>query len=258
MFKSLLLLLAISTGVFAQSKHVVAISHRGEHLHHPENTIAAFQAAVDAGADFFELDVRTTSDGELVLMHDSTVDRTTNGKGQIANMTFAEIRKLEAGAKMGDRFRGTRVPSFDEALAFAHGKIGVYIDSKRISAADVTAAVARHDMRDHVVVYGNLKYLAEVHKLSPKMKFMPEAKNAANLKSLLDTLPLKVVAFDAQDFTDQTITLARKARVDIYVDRLGAADNPASWQDAINRGATGIQTDHPAELVEYLKSKGYR
>src|SRR5947209_4506366 len=74
--------IALATGLIGQSRHVVVIAHRGEHLSHPENTIAAFQAAVDAGADFFELDVRTTSDGKFVLMHDSTVDRMTNGHGE--------------------------------------------------------------------------------------------------------------------------------------------------------------------------------
>src|SRR5271170_2091058 len=70
-------------------KKVMVIAHRGEHLKHPENTMPAFQAAIDAGADFFELDVRTTSDGRLVLMHDRTVDRTTNGTGAVREMTFA-------------------------------------------------------------------------------------------------------------------------------------------------------------------------
>ena len=248
----------VSVAMFAQPKKVVVISHRGEHLHHPENTMAAFQGAVDAGADYFELDVRTTSDGKLVLMHDATVDRMTGGKGEIAKMTFEDLRKLEVGENLGPGFAGNHIPTFDEALAFARGKIGVYIDSKQISAADAVAAVKRHDMEDHVVVYGNPNYLKQVGALSPWMRLMPEARNPDVLRGLLDALPLKVAAFDASDFNDPTIAVARAAKIDIYVDRLGAADNPTGWQDAIDRGAAGIQTDHPAELVEYLKSKGMR
>ncbi len=247
-------MLACSAAAFAQ---VAVISHRGEHLHHPENTIPAFQAAVDAGADFFELDVRTTADGKLVLMHDATVDRTTGGKGEVAKMTFEDLRKLNVGVHLGPGFSGTRIPTFEEALAFAHGKIGVYIDSKRISAADAVAAVRRHDMEDRVVVYGNPAFLKQLAELAPAMKVMPEAGNPAALRSLVETLHLRVAAFDADDFNDQTIQVARAAKVDIYVDRLGAADNPAGWRDAVDRGAAGIQTDHPAELVQYLKSKGY-
>src|SRR5882757_8719835 len=87
----------------AQENREVATSHRGEHLHHPENTMAAYRAAVEAGADFIETDVRTTSDGKLVIMHDGSVDRCTNGHGEVANMTFDEIRKLDAGIKFGDQ-----------------------------------------------------------------------------------------------------------------------------------------------------------
>jgi glycerophosphoryl diester phosphodiesterase len=254
--KRSLLILACSAAAFAQSKSIVVIAHRGEHLQHPENTMPAFQGAVDAGADFFELDVRTTSDGKLVLMHDASVDRMTGGKGEVSQMTFEDLRKLDVGVNLGPGFAGTHIPTFDEALAFARGKIGVYIDSKQITAPDAVAAVKRHDMEDHVVVYGNPKYLKEVGMLSPKMKLMPEARNPATLRSLLETLSLKVAAFDANDFNDETIAIARAAKVEIYVDRLGAADNPTGWQDAIDRGAAGIQTDHPAELVRFLKSKG--
>jgi glycerophosphoryl diester phosphodiesterase len=248
--KWLLLTLTCAVGAFAQSKGIVVIAHRGEHLHHPENTIPAFQAAVEAGADFFELDVRTTSDGKLVLMHDSSVDRMTGGRGNVAKMTFNDVRKLNVA--------GERIPTFDEALAFAHGKIGVYIDSKQISAADAVAAVKRNDMEDRVVVYGSPNYLKQVGQLSSKMKLMPEARNPEALRGLIETLQLKIAAFDASDFNDQTIQVAREAKVVIYVDRLGAADNPNGWQDAVDRGAAGIQTDHPAELVAYLRSKGYR
>src|SRR5258708_9235592 len=79
----------------AQDRRIAVIAHRGEHLNHTENTLAAFQAAIDLGADYFELDVRTTKDGKLVLMHDGTVDRTTNGKGEVANLTIDERRALE-------------------------------------------------------------------------------------------------------------------------------------------------------------------
>ena len=87
-------LLAVSSA--AEDKRVVVISHRGEHLRHVENTLSAFQAAIDAGADYFECDVRTTSNGRLVLMHDGTVDRTTNGKGRVSALNFAQIRALDA------------------------------------------------------------------------------------------------------------------------------------------------------------------
>jgi glycerophosphoryl diester phosphodiesterase len=72
-------MLLVSCLALSAADRIVVIAHRGEHRAHPENTLPAFQAAIDAGADFFELDVRTTSDGRLVLMHDARVDRTTKG-----------------------------------------------------------------------------------------------------------------------------------------------------------------------------------
>jgi glycerophosphoryl diester phosphodiesterase len=230
------------------SAQIAVISHRGEHLAHPENTLPAFQSAIDAGADFFELDVRTTSDGRLVLMHDRTVDRTTHSQGSVREMTFDQIRALDAGA-------GAKPPTLEEALTLAHGRIGVYVDCKDIAPADLVAALEKTNMLDHVVIYGGAGFLKSVQALRPSLKVMPEAENAATLEKLLAGMSLRVVAFDAGDFTDAVIQLAKRAGVEIYVDRLGPADNVAHWQDAIDRGANGIQTDHPAQLVEYLRSR---
>lgn len=237
---------------------IVVIAHRGEHRAHPENTLPAFQAAIDAGADFFELDVRTTSDGHLILMHDAKVDRTTNGSGTVRELTFEQIRLLDAGAKFSPQFAGTRVPSFEEALSLAHGKIGVYVDSKDIAPNDVKAALVKTDMSNSVVIYGGAGYLKNVRALNPSLKIMPEAYGFATLDRLLTDLQPRVVAFDAGDFKDDTIALAKRAGVAIYVDRLGAADNAVGWQDAVDRGAAGIQTDRPAELVEYLRARKLR
>ncbi len=235
--------------------HIAVIAHRGEHRAHPENTLPAFQAAIDCGADFFELDVRTTADGRLVLMHDRTVDRTTNGGGAVREMTFDQIRALDAGAKFSPQFAGTRVPSFEEALTLAHGRIGVYVDAKDIAPADLTAALEKAGMLDSVVIYGGAGFLKKVQALSPSLKIMPEAYSAATLEKLLTDLTPRVIAFDAGDFNDATISAAKHAGVAIYVDRLGSADNPAGWRDAIDRGAAGIQTDLPAELIAFLRAR---
>src|SRR5580704_3410080 len=112
-----LLLLILWPGLLgAQDRTVVAISHRGEHLHHPENTIPAFQEAIRLGADFIEVDVRTTADRKLVLSHDNTVNRCTTGTGEVSNMTFAQIERLDAGIKTAPEFAGTRIPTFEEVL----------------------------------------------------------------------------------------------------------------------------------------------
>jgi glycerophosphoryl diester phosphodiesterase len=252
------LLFALSTMTQAQTRQIVVISHRGEHLHHPENTLPAYRAAIDAGADYFEVDVRTTSDGKLVLSHDGSVARRTNGKGDIAKMTFDEVRALDAGIKSGPEFAGTKIPTFDEALDLARGKIGIYVDSKQVSAKDLVTHIQDHGMSEHVVIYAGLGLCQGVQKLNPNLRVMPEAGSFGNAKHLIEVLHPQVLAFDAGDFKPDIIHVVKEANAQIYLDRLGPADNPASWQAAIDAGADGIQTDHPAELVKYLREKGYR
>jgi len=236
------------------SKKIVVISHRGEHLHHPENTMPAFQAAIDAGADYFELDVRTTSDGKFVIMHDSTLDRTTNGTGEVHKHTFDEIRSLDAGAKFSPAFAGTKVPTLDEAFDLAHGKINVYVDTKYADPQQLVDTIVRHDMQDHVVIYGNPFFLYEVHRIRPALKVMPETISPDICKLFVRAMQPQVLAFDANDFKDGVIDCAKQANAQIYVDRLGDADNADAWQKAIDLGANGIQTNLPAELAAYLRA----
>lgn len=238
------------------SKRIKVIAHRGEHLHHPENTMPAFQAAIDAGADYFELDVRTTSDKKFVIMHDKTLDRTTNGAGEVKDHTFDEIRALDAGAKFSQAFAGTKVPTLDEAFDLAHGKINVYVDTKEADAQQLVDTIVRHDMQDHVVIYGNPFFLYEVHKIRPELKIMPEAFSPDVCKLFVHVMQPQVLAFDASDFKDQVIDCAKSANAKMYVDRLGDADNAETWQKAIDLGVAGIQTNLPGELADYLKTHG--
>lgn len=93
-------------------------AHRGNAAYFPENTMASFRSAAELHPDMIETDVHMTRDGELILMHDHTVDRTTNGTGLIREKTLAEIQALDAGSWKGDVFRGERVPTFREFLTF--------------------------------------------------------------------------------------------------------------------------------------------
>lgn len=91
-------------------------AHRGAMKTHPENTIPAFRAAVKAGAQMIEFDVWLTSDNKMVVLHDATVDRTTDGKGKVADLKLAEIRKLDAGSWKSSEFTGIRIPTLKEVL----------------------------------------------------------------------------------------------------------------------------------------------
>lgn len=91
-------------------------AHRGAMATHPENTLPAFQEAIRLGVHMIEFDVQMSKDGYLVIMHDSTVDRTTNGTGEVSQLTFEELRQLDAGIKMGEQFEGTIIPTLTETL----------------------------------------------------------------------------------------------------------------------------------------------
>jgi glycerophosphoryl diester phosphodiesterase len=241
------------------ARRVVAISHRGEHLHHPENTIPAFAEAIRVGADFIEVDVQTTSDGKLVLSHDSTVDRCTNGTGNVRDMTFEQVARLDAGIKSAPEFAGTRVPTFDEVLKMAHGRIGVYVDLKNATAQAIVDAIQKSDMVERVVIYrGSIPLLKEIQAIDPRLKVMPESRNMENVKSAIESLHPKVIAFGASDFFPEIIKISRDSGAAVYVDRMGKTDAPEGWQSAIDDGADGIQTDLPGPLVEYLRSRGYK
>lgn len=239
-----------------QPGKVAIIAHRGEHLQHPENTLPAFHAAIDAGADYIELDVRTTSDGKLVLMHDSMLNRTTDGSGELKKHTFDEIRSLDAGARFSAAFAGTQVPTLDEALELARGRINVYVDTKDADPQQLIDTIVRHDMQDHVVIFGNPFLLYEVRKILPTLRVMPEATNADICAFLIHSMPLQVIAFDERDFKGPVIDVAKQAHVQIFVDRLNEADTPESWQKAIDQGVNGIQTNRLDALAAYLRERG--
>jgi glycerophosphoryl diester phosphodiesterase len=242
----------------AQDRRIIVIAHRGEHLRRPENTLPAFLEAIRAGADFIEVDVRTSSDGKLVLSHDATVDRCTNGVGRVDAMTFAQLRELDAGIVKGSEFAGTRIPSFDEALELARGKIGIYVDIKQAAAQELVSHIESHDMTDHVAMYCSPAMCKQLHDLSPRLKLMPESNSADHSRMLVETLHPAVIAFGAGDFKPDIIAVAKESRAAVYVDVMGETDAPAGWQAAIDAGADGLQTDRPEPLVEYLKAKGYR
>lgn len=100
------------------------VAHRGASAYAPENTLAAFNLALDMGADGIELDVKLTRDGVPIVLHDETVDRTTGAHGPIAGMTLAEVKRLDAGSWFDPRFRGERIPTLAEALRTV-GKRGI-------------------------------------------------------------------------------------------------------------------------------------
>jgi glycerophosphoryl diester phosphodiesterase len=106
------------------------IAHRGFSGNYPENTLIAFQKAVEVGADYVELDVHFSKDKKLVVMHDATLDRTSNGKGEILEKTWAELQQLEAGSWFDAQFSNEKIPALEEAIQLVGGKSKLLIELK--------------------------------------------------------------------------------------------------------------------------------
>lgn len=125
------ILLLLPTMTTAEKTNPISIAHRGASGQAPENTMAAFEKAYEYKADYFEVDVQMTKDGELILMHDTTVDRTTNGTGRVKDFTFEEIQALDAGSWFHESFADEKVPTLGEVLdRYTSSKMGILIELK--------------------------------------------------------------------------------------------------------------------------------
>ncbi|MGC8781706.1 MAG: glycerophosphodiester phosphodiesterase, partial [Anaerolineae bacterium] len=131
----------------SHDRQPLIFAHRGACRVAPENTLPAFLAAMDLGADGVELDVQYSSDGKLMVIHNPSLEATTNGTGRVTAHTFDELRALDAGAHFAAEFAGTPIPTLDEVLELAAGRLLVNIELKALDAAtssigaDVVACV---------------------------------------------------------------------------------------------------------------------
>lgn len=168
----------------AAGKVIEVIGHRGSSHDRPENTLASFRRAIEAGAALAEVDVRTTKDGALVCMHDADVGHTTDGKGPVGGKTLDEVKALDAGSKFGPKFAGERVPTFREALATCKGRIGVLIDLKETGdryAEAVAAEVRAHGEPKRTAV--GVRSLEQVRQFK---KLLPEARQIGLVPTVAD------------------------------------------------------------------------
>jgi len=240
-------------------RRMIVIAHRGAHADAPENTLAALRKAAELGCDYAEMDVRQTKDGELVLMHDSTVDRTTNGSGEISAMTLEEVRRLRVGPKNDKRAEQEMVPTFDEAIAACHGRIKAYVDHKGGDPKAIIETLEKHKMLQDAVIYGQPDRLREFRKLRPSIRIL--CKRPEKREELGRVIAnLKPDMFDGHYLTwsRDHVAAAHRNGVHVWVDALGPPDGPIGYMMAASMGVDAIQTDHPDRLIAWLKQSGRR
>jgi glycerophosphoryl diester phosphodiesterase len=245
----------------ARHKFIV-IAHRGDHILVPENTLAAYENGIKNGVDFVEIDLRTTKDSVLVIMHDVTVDRMTNGKGKISDLTYAELKKLQVIDKTKHTIAIYRIPTFEEVLKTCRNKIYIYLDYKDANVQQTYKMIKQYGMEKQIVVYINTsRQYTEWRKIVPAMPLMlslPEdVKTEAQLDKFLKETPTELLDGDYGDYTTVVLRAAAKAGITAWPDIQGS-DEDKNWNLALGMGFTGLQTDHPAALIGYLKNKGIR
>lgn len=180
----------------------VITAHRGDSIHAPENTLAAFQYAIDLGADCIELDVRQTKDHVLVVIHDADLKRLTGQKTKIAESTYEELASLDIGSHFSSEFAGTTICTLEEALAFCQGRADLNIELKTSDgdeglAQDVVSLVTQYDYTDHCVIASqSLASLKQVKQLDSNLKtiyLMPVAYGNFRNLTYIDGFSIKSV-----------------------------------------------------------------
>jgi glycerophosphoryl diester phosphodiesterase len=223
-------------------QRVLRIGQRGAAGHAPEYTLAAIQKGIALGVDFVEIDVRRTADGALVVLHDETVNRTTNGKGRADRLSLQEIKKFNAG-------NGKNIPTLDEVLKVAAGEAGLMLELKvKGVAQQVVEAVRGAGFRDPVI-YASFLHdeLTHVRTVDPE----------ASLMVLFGRLPQAPVA-RAIEHGPSHVGLRHDTATRRLVDafhRTGllvfvyTADSPGDIQHALSVGVEGVISNFPERIA---------
>jgi glycerophosphoryl diester phosphodiesterase len=238
------------------------VSHRGDHTHAPENTLAAYANAIAAGADYVEIDLRTTADSQLIIMHDASVNRMTNDSGLIRNITWQKLHTLKVRDRAHPEWGEHEIPLFTQVLDLCKGKIYIYLDFKNADPAAAWREIVQRGMEKDIIVYINAPHqFDEWRKVAPAMPLMvslPGHMRSDSLTAFLIKYHPDILDGDFDEYTPEMIRAAAALGVMVLPDIQRPGENAGLWDAAIQKGLQGLQTDHPGELVEYLKEKGIR
>lgn len=264
--------------------YVMVAAHRSDWRNAPENSIPALHHAIAMGADIAELDLKRTKDGGLIIMHDKTIDRTTAGKGRPEDYTFEEIRKLRLRNGLG-RVTNELIPTFEEYLDIAKGKIILDVDKGYDYFPEVIRLLREKGMVEQAIINvddnSTLDQVEGKHgKIPEDIWLMPIVQCSDSVKARLlvesykrhkrsiyqpcwaDDKMISSLDFAALGKEGYGIWLnslwpsLNGGHDDDRAIRPGEADSAWGW--LIGKGASMLQTDRPASLMEYLAEKGLR
>lgn len=236
------------------------IAHRGARIRAPENTMASFRAAREAGARWIETDVKLTSDGTVILMHDDTLDRTTDGRGSVADMPWADMQKLDAGSWFSPAFRGTRVATLADLLNFAReADMRVNLELKpcpgrtkaTVMVALIEAAKLWPDEAPAPLISSfdieALTIAAQLHPGWPRGLLIDEWRD--DWRELMSLVQATTINVNADILTPERIAILREAERPILAYTVNDA---AKAKALLQEGVRGIFSDDPAGLIRTL------
>jgi len=261
--------------------YVLVVSHRGDWRYAPENSLEAVERCIELGVDVVEIDVRLTKDGHLVAMHDNTVDRTTNGTGQVSDLTLEEIKALRLKNGCGVRGSLVQVPTLEEIMMVAKDRILINLDkTEGKTVREAYEVLKKTGTIDHAIFKGNDSYQVMHEKYDalldsimymPKLwyenddvdNFMAEYERTLNpfmYETLFDSEQAKTFKLlpqlRKQGDTFLAIALWDELCAGHTDERtlLDGAESTYGW--LVDQGANAIMTDRPQLLLNYLREKG--
>jgi|GEM_PF-474197 len=226
---------------------VAVQAHRGHSIIAPENTLASLRAAKGV-ADWCEFDIYACDTGELVLMHDSTVDRTTDGTGSVSSLSFDVLRTLDAGSWFSPDFAGERVPTLAEAVETLLPEVTPVIERKGGSAAAIVAELQRLGVANRVYVISfSWSFLSQVHALDPTIRLGALGSGTLDEGTIAQIL---ATGADLISWADGAIDAATVQRVHVAGLKLSVwtVNSPTRMQELVDLGADSIVTDDPRAL----------
>ena len=228
--------------VFSQGK---IIAHRGASSIFPENTIAAFSKAIELGVGFIEVDLQLSMEDSIMVIHDETLNRTTNGSGNVNEFNYQQLKELSAGYsnKFGSDFINEKIPSLFEVLKLAEREIKVCIDLKKTPEYPVIELVKKMNMTDQVYLMSyNAKKLRRIRSIDPQIKTIL-------IKNTLTTIDLEVAseigAFGVSGAYISPVSLIRKAHDKGLEFWVGIISDPGKAESLLRYNVDAVITDHP-------------
>lgn len=208
-----------------KQNELLIIAHRGASAQAPEHTMVAYKKAVDQGADFIEIDLLLTKDGQLIAFHDRAVDRTTNGTGEVSDYTVKELKELDAGRWFSGEFEGEKIVTLEEIFQVFGQHTNYYIETRTYSKQlvmeeDLLSLIKKYELENNVIIQSfSVMSLQKIHKLDKDIKvsqlILPQDIQSTNFADVNQYA--SIVAVDSSVLDEKLFKKIKDHNLDIHV-----------------------------------------